>query len=450
MNSMKRNVFIIFSIAFAALILLAFLGWRSDWISERLKNSSNLEKSIHIYVQAPPEATVGEEINIVLLVKNDSQDYIQLDEIRFPRELLQASVVTGIFPGNLSQTHYESATGFLLDYYLSPNESLEIIVSLLPRKSADLMSTFEIISAKQVSQTNLHLIFREPVALAPTDTPTSTSSPTPTETPLPPTRTATPVPIPFQALVQLTAKIKHSSYLRPLWGGSGAIISPDGLILTNAHLVDPDIPFEPDFFIISLTLREDEPPVDSFIAEPVSIDKDLDLALLQITTDLHYKPIDPNNLNLPSVPLGDSDSLKLGDPLIILGYPAIGGDTITLTRGSVGGFTQQRKYGERAFIKTSATLSGGTSGGIVLDAYGRMVAVPTQLGSGNEENLIDCQYVADTNLDGVINTLDTCVPVGGYINALRPINLAQLLLEGRMDIKSTQAMLQQTITATGQ
>ena len=63
-------------------------------------------------------------------------------------------------------------------------------------------------------------------------------------------------------------------------------------------------------------------------------------------------------------PLGDSDALHLGDDILILGYPGIGGETITLTRGEVSGFHLcKRGYGNRAFIKTSATIAGGNSGG---------------------------------------------------------------------------------------
>jgi S1-C subfamily serine protease len=132
---------------------------------------------------------------------------------------------------------------------------------------------------------------------------------------------------------------------------------------------------------------------------------------------------------LATAVLGDSDQLQLGDPLTILGYPGIGGETITLTSGNVGGFTAQRDYGDHAYIKTSATISGGTSGGIVLNELGQMVAIPTQLGSGEEENVVDCRVITDTNGDGNVNEFDACVPVGGFINALRPINLAIEMIE---------------------
>ena len=80
-------------------------------------------------------------------------------------------------------------------------------------------------------------------------------------------------------------------------------------------------------------------------------------------------------------------------------------------------------------IVTEANISGGTSGGLAMDAAGLMVAIPTQLGSGEEQALVDCRVIADTNGDGNVNEKDMCIPVGGFINALRPINLALPLIE---------------------
>jgi hypothetical protein len=129
------------------------------------------------------------------------------------------------------------------------------------------------------------------------------------------------------------------------------------------------------------------------------------------------------------MPLGNSDTVQLGDPLTILGYPQIGGETITLTYGEVGGFTSEKKFGDRAFIKTAANITGGTSGGLAMDHLGYMVGVPTQLGNGRAGDLLDCRVLVDTNGDGDIDERDQCVPVGGFINALRPINLALPLIE---------------------
>ncbi len=237
-------------------------------------------------------------------------------------------------------------------------------------------------------------------------------------------------PIPYEAVVQIiTFYYDENSRLVPGWTGSGSIISPDGLILTNSHVVLPDRYFPVDALAVAFTTAEDQPPEIMYFAEVLQADEPLDIAVIQITTDLDSNPVDIDSLNLPYVPLGDADALRLGDQITVLGYPGIGGETITLTRGEVSGFTSEPGRGARAFIKTSATIAGGNSGGLAADEQGYLVGIPTQLGYGGDDQFVDCRVLVDTNRDGSVDDRDSCVPTGGFINALRPVNLALPLIE---------------------
>lgn len=252
------------------------------------------------------------------------------------------------------------------------------------------------------------------------------------DTPTPDTGEAKLGPVPFQAVVQLIMLYEDQGELRPVWVGSGTVISSDGLIVTNAHVALPDTDQVASFLQIAFTREQDRPAIPRFLAEVLQADLELDIAVIRPSTDLDGNPIDRSSLSLPYVNLGDSDMLQLGDPLTILGYPGIGGDTITLTRGDVGGFTHDDRYGDRAFIKTSAAVAGGNSGGLAADSLGNLVAIPSRAGFGaseQEAGIVDCRNLADTNSDGTVDQNDSCVPVGGFINALRPINLAMPLIE---------------------
>ncbi len=264
----------------------------------------------------------------------------------------------------------------------------------------------------------------------------ATSTTAPENTPTAPTAAAEPTiapaePItdhglPLDSVVEIWALDADNT---PMWTGSGSIVDSSGYVLTNAHVVTPDKELPPIAnLLISVTQKEDEPPVPAYFAEVAVVDRDLDLAILRITSDAEGNPVDAATLNLPAIPLGDSDEVHLGMPLQILGYPGIGGDTITLTTGEIAGFTSEPGVKGRAYIKTSATIAGGNSGGAALGADGTLVAVPTELGSGSDADVIDCRRLADTNGDGYVDELDACVPGGGFINALRPINLAKPLL----------------------
>jgi len=258
----------------------------------------------------------------------------------------------------------------------------------------------------------------------------------PTDTPVPVVEPATPTPvmglrpIPFEAVVQIISLYyDDNNQLVPGWTGSGSIISADGLILTNAHVVLPDRYFPVDALAVAVTVAEDLPPQVQYYAEVLQADDQLDIAVLRLTTDLNDVPLDHDSLNLPFVPMGNADNLRLGDQVTILGYPGIGGETITLTRGEVSGFTSEEGRGARAFIKTSATIAGGNSGGLAADPDGYLIGIPTQLGYGGDDQFVDCRVLADTNRDGLVDDRDNCVPTGGFINALRPINLAVPLIE---------------------
>jgi S1-C subfamily serine protease len=417
-------------VTFALMGVAAFLIIKGSIAPFGDKNAS-----LHTYVQAPPSAEVGKPTNLILTVRNDSNGYLSLDEIRLPAALLSAADVASIVPGSLNHTEYADERAYQIGFLMAPGDQRQFEITLIPRQPVDFVGDVRVLAGGKGSTSGFRLVFEMPIArvpaqptmevIQPSITPTSTSTPVPTLTP-----TATLMAIPYSSVVKITARIKYSSYLKDVWTGSGAIVSSDGLILTNAHLVSPGQGFRPDVYEISLTQSPSLPPVETYYAEPVIVDEDLDLAVLRITTNLKYVPVERSELHLPTLALGNSLDLALGDPLIILGYPGIGGDTITLTRGDVGGFTNSDDLPEPAFIKTSAAISGGTSGGVAIDQFGRLVAIPTRLGYGQESGeLVDCRVVADTNGDGNVDGRDVCVPVGGFINALRPVNLAKPLIE---------------------
>jgi S1-C subfamily serine protease len=279
-------------------------------------------------------------------------------------------------------------------------------------------------SRKQFQFAFLVIAFVLAACAAPQPTPTAAPQPTAT---LSQFRNSS---VPFEAVVQIWAEFyDENGALQIGWTGSGTIISADGLILTNAHVVLPDRYFPVDALVVAQTLSQDSVPEPKFYAEVLQADAALDIAVIRVSTDYDGNSVDRASLNLPHVPLGNSDQLNLGDALTILGYPGIGGDTVTLTRGEVSGFTSQPDYGQRAFIKTSATIAGGNSGGLAVDALGELIGVPTQLGYGGDDQYVDCRVLADTNRDGFVDDLDTCIPTGGFINALRPVALAIPLIE---------------------
>lgn len=288
----------------------------------------------------------------------------------------------------------------------------------------------------------------------PTETPPPTATAAPTYTPaseatseVTEVATAVPTPLPpaptslsgdqreyLASATVFIAMLEEDSRgnLTIFGSGSGTLISADGLILTNAHVASPtSLGFgdaNPAALGIGLVERADKPPVPTYLAEVVAVDGVLDLAVIRITSKLDGSRVNLSNLNLPHVPLGDSDGVRLGDNVNIFGFPGIGGETITFTRGSVSGFSSEPPIGDRAWVKTDATIAGGNSGGLATNDLGEIVGVPTRASAGTNEQITDCRVVQDTNGDGRLTAADTCIPIGGFINALRPIKLALPLI----------------------
>lgn len=227
-------------------------------------------------------------------------------------------------------------------------------------------------------------------------------------------------------LAESTVQIIMLSGDTPLCSGSGTIIDDLGTILTNAHVIEPGGTCPYDRIGIAITSDAGRPPELLYLADVYAYDPVVDLAVVRIATDLAGAPVSGP---FKAVPVGNSDEVQIGDQLRILGYPGIGGDTVTFTNGVVSGFAAQNGIGDRSWIKTDATIAGGNSGGAGFDDDGRLVGVPTQASAGQDGEIVDCRVITDTNGDGQLDGNDQCVPIGGFLNGLRPVNLALPLIE---------------------
>lgn len=210
---------------------------------------------------------------------------------------------------------------------------------------------------------------------------------------------------------------------------SGTIVSRNGLILTNAHstLLSESCPGET--IVIAMTVRLDEPPIAQYRAEITQSDAGLDLAMLQVTRELDGRLIDPQTLSLPFVELADTTETRIDETLTISGYPGIANDKVASVKGTITGFVvEPRSNGNTAWIKTNAIIPGTMSGGGAYDEAGRLVGIPTTASLPRQSADATCQPLQDTNQDGIVNNSDTCVSTGGFINALRPANLARPLV----------------------
>lgn len=144
--------------------------------------------------------------------------------------------------------------------------------------------------------------------------------------------------------------------------GSGVIISPDGYIVTNNHVIDGADRLE-------VTLNDNR----SFNAKVIGADPTTDLALIKIEES-----------NLPVIPMGDSDKLKVGEWVLAVGNPF--GFTSTVTTGivsakarSISAVSHSRNMGIEAYIQTDAAVNPGNSGGALVNLGGELVGINTAI-----------------------------------------------------------------------
>jgi S1-C subfamily serine protease len=161
--------------------------------------------------------------------------------------------------------------------------------------------------------------------------------------------------------------------------GSGFVINGNGLILTNAHVVSAATD-------IRVTLSDKR----TVSAKPIGKDEDTDLAVLRI---------DPKNLDLQPLDLGDSGTVQVGDPTVAIGNPF--GLDRTLTTGVVSAL-QRRLTAPSGFaidnvIQTDAALNPGNSGGPLLDAQGRVIGINSQIATGSAGGSVGIGFAVPIN-----------------------------------------------------
>jgi putative serine protease PepD len=186
--------------------------------------------------------------------------------------------------------------------------------------------------------------------------------------------------------------------------GSGTVIGPDGLILTNAHVAEPQAPgaavaegipsshlgADPPYLTVELTTGPSSPVVARYRAKPLAVDGYLDLAVVQIYATDSGQPVNPGSLHLPYLPVGNVSALQLDQPVTVLGFPGVAdSDSITVTSGVVSTFVPDplKHVGDPRFeLETTARVAHGNSGGAAINNAGQLIGVPSLAipGEGND------------------------------------------------------------------
>lgn len=165
----------------------------------------------------------------------------------------------------------------------------------------------------------------------------------------------------------------------PVGTGTGVIITEDGYIVTNAHVIYDSQNGYGLASAIKVLLGE-----DTYEAEVIGYDTDCDLAVLKV-----------DEKNLTAAEFGSSDDLKLGETVIAIGNP-LGFDLMnTVTRGCVSGLNRNITINDKSMnlIQTDAAINSGNSGGPLINKYGQVIGI--------NSSKMSSSYYGEASIEGI-------------------------------------------------
>lgn len=201
------------------------------------------------------------------------------------------------------------------------------------------------------------------------------------------------------------------------WRASGVVFPTSEYVVTNSHVVEPNSPCDPSRFEIWVAADGNSSLVFAYEATLEASNILTDVAILRV------EALGSNPAGLTPVAAGSSPAI--GDELLVLGFPKIGGESLTASKGIASGFLE---LGGLKWIKTDAASSGGSSGGAALTPDRHLVGLVSQAAASADGEVVDCRLVADTNGDGVVDSRDSCVPVGSGVTLLVPMSTIEALV----------------------
>ena len=203
--------------------------------------------------------------------------------------------------------------------------------------------------------------------------------------------------------------------------GSGVIISADGTVLTNHHVIDGADK-------ITITMNDNK----TFVAKIVGSDPPSDLAVLKIEGE-----------NLPFLNLGNSDNVRVGDIVLAIGNPLGIGQTVTAGIISAKGRRTGLSDGSfEDFLQTDAPINRGNSGGALVNLNGELIGINSQiLSSGSDGGSIGIGFSIPSNMSKSV--MEQLLKDGKVHRGLLGVNIQNITPDTAkaLELKDTKGVL---------
>jgi S1-C subfamily serine protease len=209
----------------------------------------------------------------------------------------------------------------------------------------------------------------------------------------------------LSAVVMVIAVDRVHTELRPMAGGSGVIVDPDGWVLTSDHILRAGDRAR-DLFVIARYRGRDREPEMTCAGRPEHARRlpERDLALIRCDRDMDGNPRRP--ARWPSAAIGGPASP--GDRVWVLGYPDTGAGRPTVVRGQITGKSGVDGAPGEDYLNTDAPLSHGSSGGAAIDADGALIGLASAF---RERAQITADAVRPAGRVGLIRPIAHAMPL---------------------------------------
>ncbi len=209
--------------------------------------------------------------------------------------------------------------------------------------------------------------------------------------------------------------------------GSGVIVTSDGYILTNNHVVDG-----------TDKVQVELPDTRTFSAKVIGTDPASDIAVVKIDAK-----------NLPTLTIADSDAVKVGDVVLAIGNPLNIGETVTAGIISAKGRqTPDGSDGYQDFLQTDAAINHGNSGGALVNVAGQLIGINSQILSPSDGN-IGLGFAIPSNM--AKNVMDQLVKNGVVHRAMLGVHIQGISqdMATAMNLPSTHGALVASVDEGG-
>ncbi|MDD2516013.1 MAG: serine protease [Candidatus Gracilibacteria bacterium] len=230
----------------------------------------------------------------------------------------------------------------------------------------------------------------------------------------------------------------YGKYVEMLGWGSASVINDKGVIISNNHVVDDGKGNVSEAFNVCVTKKEKEKPVCQYTASLIERNKDMDVSILKIDpVDIYGNSVDYSKFK--TIDIDYSYEPKTQDEVIATGYPWIGSDTITETKGIVSGVSEYNNFN---YIKTDTIIAGGNSGGALINKDGKLIGIPTFTYGGFTDSSLgyalsikEAKSFIEENIDKSPKEKSSKIDFASYRSTIESLNKTSSIKDDFFDIK---------------